>query len=166
MYRIQEDTWPTQVTMSDAKNSSSWIIGPVSLAPGMSFERNSQQNQGRIWQVNHQSTIYERELSYSAPKQHAKYWEVSVCHQCIQPHQWPSKMKEIAYEVNERKMHTWHAEHFQRGNINVAWRMYEIRACLVLSNNFYFFNIFSFSPSCWSQDIQVFNWARRSLKNH
>jgi hypothetical protein len=27
--------------MLDAKNSSSWIIGPVWLTPGMYFERNS-----------------------------------------------------------------------------------------------------------------------------
>ena len=44
MHKISDegvDTWPTQVTTSDAKTSSSWIIGPVWLVPGMSFERNS-----------------------------------------------------------------------------------------------------------------------------
>jgi hypothetical protein len=67
--------------------------------------------------VNHQSTICERELSYSAPKQHAKYWVVSVCHQCIQLRQLPSTMEEIVKEKHTYDMG--YGEYFQKGNINV-----------------------------------------------
>jgi hypothetical protein len=39
-------TWPTQVTISAAKTSSSWITGPIWLAPGRSFERKRPANPG------------------------------------------------------------------------------------------------------------------------